>query len=156
MEWRQQNIDRVSIKGRKRYRAKKDHILSKTKAWQKANPHVTKQIGARRRARMWSATVGDTKEIAEWEKSWRSKPEVQCTYCKQMFPPNQCDSDHIIPLSRKELKPEHSLRNLTIACDWCNTSKHNRTVEEWNAVKLDRPTLPATAPVRAWSVPVVP
>lgn len=145
-EWRADNVDRTSIKGRKRYRAKKDHILVVTKKWQKANPHKTKQIGTRRRARLLGATIGDTKEIEAWEKDWRSKESVECTYCHQSFHPTGCDTDHVIPISRPEIGGVHALHNLAIACAWCNRSKGDRTVEEWEAVKLSHPNVTA-APV---------
>lgn len=138
-EWRKANIDRVSIKGRKRYRAKGPEILAKTRVWQKANPHICKQIAATRRARLKGATVGDTKAIAAWEKEWRSKDSVECAYCRQSFHPSECDTDHVIPISRPEIGGVHALHNLVPACDWCNTSKGNRTLEEWNAVKLQHP-----------------
>ena len=136
-EWREANIDKTSIKGRKRYRDKKDHCLAVSKKWRKANPEKYKQIGARRRARIKGVIVGDTKIIAAWEKEWRSKESAECAYCHQSFPPSDCDTDHVIPLTRGGA---HELSNLAIACWWCNRSKHNRTLEEWLAVKLDHPT----------------
>lgn len=147
-EWRAFNIDHNSVKNRKRYRAKKEHILGITKKWQKANPHAMKQIGARRRARLKGATVGDTKAIAAWEKEWRSKESVECAYCHQSFPPADCDTDHVIPLTKGG---PHELGNLAVSCWWCNRSKHNRTLEEWNAVKLEHPT--SACPTTSQSAP---
>lgn len=137
--WRDGHGDHISIKGRKRYRNKRDHILSLNLAWQKANPHAMKQISARRRARIKGSSVGDVKEIIAWEREWRSKTTAECAYCHQTFHPSDCDTDHIIPISRPEIGGVHALHNLTIACEWCNRSKKDRTVEEWNAVKLPHP-----------------
>jgi hypothetical protein len=53
-----------------------------------------------------------------------------CAYCGDVDGPHQID--HVLPLSRGGT---NDLDNLQVACKPCNTSKGDRTVEEWRAAK---------------------
>lgn len=53
-----------------------------------------------------------------------------CTYCKA---PNPRTVDHIVPSSRGGV--DHPT-NLTIACGSCNSTKGNRTPDEWRVARL--------------------
>jgi len=54
--------------------------------------------------------------------------DFRCTYCKTQTYDMQMD--HVIPLSKGGA---HCLGNVAPACGPCNQSKHDSTVEEWEA-----------------------
>lgn len=49
-----------------------------------------------------------------------------CVYCGRTEGQMHCD--HVVPLSRHG---SNELENLVTACQWCNTSKRDKTPEEW-------------------------
>lgn len=51
-----------------------------------------------------------------------------CYYCREELY-GQYDVDHVIPLSRGG---SNGVDNLVIACAFCNRSKGNKLLEEWN------------------------
>ena len=53
---------------------------------------------------------------------------MTCTYCGQIA--NQID--HVIPVTKGGL---HTIKNLVPCCKSCNSSKGNKTVEEWQKTK---------------------
>jgi 5-methylcytosine-specific restriction endonuclease McrA len=54
-----------------------------------------------------------------------------CAYCKKYS--ESYDVEHIVPLSRGGL---HDIENITVACPSCNRRKGNKTVEEFNAMRM--------------------
>jgi 5-methylcytosine-specific restriction endonuclease McrA len=51
-----------------------------------------------------------------------------CHYCNKPIPPERRTADHIIPLSKGGL---HHPDNMVMSCGSCNSSKSNRSVEEF-------------------------
>ena len=70
------------------------------------------------------------------EKRWLyGKQEGRCAGCRELMPPKNLTTDHIIPRS----KGGHShLDNYQLLCGWCNSSKGNRTQEEFLASLRER------------------
>lgn len=66
--------------------------------------------------------------IKAWRKQWRAASSVICHWCRQIFSPDDCHADHVIPLSRSG---RHDLSNLVIACAKCNFRKNARMPEVW-------------------------
>lgn len=58
----------------------------------------------------------------------------RCFYCGILLRHHHVE--HVIPISRLELRPTNSIDNLALTCPLCNYSKNNRTPEEW----INRPT----------------
>lgn len=98
------------------------------KAWESRNRHVIRMHIALRRAREVAATIGDPKEIAAWEKEWKSRPTNICEWCQCETPTEFCQSDHAEPLTNGGA---HHLSNLVIACKWCNFKKRNKPLSVW-------------------------
>lgn len=54
--------------------------------------------------------------------------QTLCTYCEKDTPEDKRTVDHVVPLAKGGL---HSSSNLVMACRSCNSSKQERTLEEW-------------------------
>ena len=117
------------IRNRRRRLLKGDEIKAYTKRYHELNPHVHKAAKARRKARLYNATVGDVSLIAKWEKSWKRKRTVTCFWCNEMFNPKSCHTDHISPISKGGA---HAVENLCISCAPCNLRKQAKTTDDWN------------------------
>lgn len=146
--WREANKEQQQIQRKKSYEEKRAHHLAekriyylknreKLRAAAKLNRHIHRKNEDIRRARKFNATVGDTKVITAWENRWRLKRRVRCYWCECEFDPKEAHRDHVIPLAKGG---EHSLSNLVISCGSCNSRKHARTLEKWNA-ELAQPAL---------------
>lgn len=59
--------------------------------------------------------------------------DFRCTYCNSQ--PHRLQMDHVFPLAKGG---PHCLSNVTPACARCNQSKHDSTLEEWEARKVRR------------------
>jgi 5-methylcytosine-specific restriction endonuclease McrA len=78
-----------------------------------------------RRALKMTASVGEiiTKEV---RRQIIQEHGGRCTYCK--VETEFLELDHVVPLTRGG---KHARSNLVPACRACNTSKNNRTLDEW-------------------------
>ena len=54
---------------------------------------------------------------------------AKCTYCQKELTFREIKIDHKIPVSRGG---ETTFENLTVACQWCNSEKGMKTVEEYD------------------------
>jgi|688.fasta_scaffold569873_1 5-methylcytosine-specific restriction endonuclease McrA len=95
---------------------------SSGRATQSANRHI-------RRARKVAATIVDPRAIYVWEKQWRAAKRVKCYWCNKRVAGNKAHMDHIQPLARGGA---HSIENLCISCQPCNSRKHAKPLPEWN------------------------
>lgn len=121
----------------KRWREKhKKQIRERTQKWYKENSHIAIAGAKRRYYRQRNATIGNTKPIAAWENQWKLKKKVVCYWCRKMFNPINCQSDHIVPISKGGV---HSIENLCIACQPCNSQKHAKPVAQWVS-EISQPT----------------
>lgn len=131
--YRQANLKRFA-----EYRERRrDEMRAYQKAYRKAHPEKARASWQLRRARKMGATIGDKKLITKWEKAWRSKPFVNCYWCRGRFPAKKCHADHIIALDKKG---QHTVENLCISCQPCNNKKNTKSLETWNA-NLSEPVL---------------
>lgn len=136
-EYRQKNKERRHETSTKWRKANWERHKQTRKAWAEKNRHVIRMHIALRRAREISATIGDPKEIAAWEKEWRSNPTNICEWCRMETPTEFCDVDHAEPLS---LGGPHNLDNLVISCRSCNNRKRNKPLEKWLEILGREPT----------------
>lgn len=77
----------------------------------------------------------------------RKRQGDNCCYCgvemdfqrgsKGAISPFRATLEHILPISRGG---GHTWQNAALACHACNTSKNNKTVDEWSRWKLEQPT----------------
>ena len=135
--WRETNRDRVNLCASKNRRVNVTKYREVQRRYRVSHPdagRIAKQV---RRARKLNATVGDTKEIAAWEKQWRSRKVNTCHWCKRKCRTKDCHADHVVALSRGG---EHSLSNLVVSCAKCNQKKNCKPPEVFNK-QLDQPLL---------------
>lgn len=139
-------LKQTNERSKARYQSKKIEILKYRKEWAARNKSKVKQLAQRwyadnkhrakansdaRRARRVNATIGDTKQIARWERRWKKQPKVRCYWCGINVNPDKCDTDHIVALA---LGGAHEIGNLCVSCSTCNNQKHAKPVSEWNKV----------------------
>lgn len=127
-EWYAANRDRLRLNGIMYRMSNKSKILDRVRRWRKENPERKRVNDANRRARLMQAegrfTKNDVRQIY-------ANQNGRCAYC-QIGLNNTYHIDHIQPLSRGGSNyPD----NLACACPHCNTSKHDKTVEEWIATR---------------------
>ena len=119
------DLDRQKIRS-KVYRdnnGEKVRIIAKR--WSEANPARRSEYGSRRRARYVEAYVEDvTPYISQLTEIQKNK----CIYCVKSFDVVRFTIDHIIPLSRGG---KHAKENVQLVCGSCNSSKGNKTHEEY-------------------------
>jgi 5-methylcytosine-specific restriction endonuclease McrA len=147
-EWYRRNKDTLTVRRKANYEVIRDaHLAQKReyyiknrdaiRAKKKMNREPERRNEDIRRARKSGATVGDLRLIAEWEKRWRRKLLVRCYWCRSDIKPSVATRDHIVPLARGG---EHSVSNLVVSCGSCNSKKHARSLDKWNAT-LEQPVL---------------
>lgn len=108
--------------------ANKERYDASQKKWRDANMHILRKHIALRRARIMNATIGDPKEIAAWEKEWKSRETNVCEWCRMEVPTSICETDHAEPLINGGA---HNLDNLVIACKPCNNKKRGKPLSKW-------------------------
>lgn len=108
------------------YRDHRDIVLARTALWQRNHPDSVRASNSRRRARLANAD-GDFTE-AEF-RALCSEQDNRCSYCGEMEDLiGILVPDHMTPISRDG---SNNIDNITPACKHCNSSKGDKTVEEF-------------------------
>jgi len=129
-EWMAAHIARA-----KRDRLKPSHKAQRSRRERTPQARATRRSAkAKRRALKKGASIGDTKAIKAWVKSWRILKRVVCHWCNNKVKPNDAHIDHITPLAKGG---NHALTNLCVSCSKCNCSKGAKNPSEWNASLKD-------------------
>jgi 5-methylcytosine-specific restriction endonuclease McrA len=81
-------------------------------------------------ARQQGAPVGEPYTREDLAQMYEAQ-QGRCAYCEKPFNGNY-EIDHVVPISRGG--PD-CLRNLVLACRFCNNSKHNKMGEEFLAMR---------------------
>jgi len=121
-------IDCIKLRSQKTYIEEKEIYHERTRRWRAENPEANKSISRlsqyKRRATITANndnTVTDDFLIAVYT------TEI-CVWCHQYTEKKERTLEHIIPLSRGGY---HSIFNIEMACRSCNSSKTNKTLQEW-------------------------
>jgi len=105
--------------------ANPDKVRAIRRAWRAANPEMNRAINHNRRTRIKGNGGSYTKaEI----KAMRIAQAGICAYCAYLYDPEILTIDHIIPVDQGG---SSDISNICLACDRCNKSKNNRTLEKW-------------------------
>lgn len=142
--WRKfyhRNKDRMDADSRAKYQHNKPRVLATTKAWydankerkaataalwRQANPETVAAINSANRARRRNAPGRFVK--ADIDRLW----DEQCGICAAPHCDTplvvSCTVDHKQPLSRGG---SNWPTNLQLLCKPCNSSKHDKTMDEW-------------------------
>lgn len=122
--WRKVNERHLREYDRNRHQKNPQIKRARTRAWMKANPIKTR-INSHNRAAREKAIGGyfTVKDFSNMQHIQGGK----CAYCGRL---NQALTiDHIIPTTRKA--SSNDPWNLALCCQTCNSSKNDRTLEEW-------------------------
>lgn len=121
--------------GELRYKEKRDHILSVSRQWTRANLDKARFTAQRRIARKRSLPF--VFEDRDWDIALRYFNGC-CAYCgaQQSFW-SKLHADHYIPVSSSDC-PGTVPTNIVPACVSCNTSKNNKKAYQWMEHKFGK------------------
>lgn len=128
-EWHNANKERLSIKKKEYHQNNRDSIIKKAKEWASANPEKVKLLkrvaGGKRVKRI--------KELSDGTVTAESILKIQverllCPYCGKGLNQSNTHMDHMNPISKGGL---HSIKNLIMCCDTCNTTKNATLFDDW-------------------------
>lgn len=107
------------------YLKNKDKIKEYYKEWASKNRDVLRAVASefRHKREAWLRNNESTLTKKQIRELFSTHPF--CEYCGST---EKLTLDHIIPVSRGG---PNTLENVTIACKSCNSSKNNKTLEEW-------------------------
>lgn len=111
---------------RRWYRANRERFISYVREWKRLHPEKTAHYARRRRAaRTGAGGAHSTDQVLMLLEAygWR------CAYCGG---DGRLTIDHVVPLSRGG---SDSIDNLVPACGSCNSSKHDRTLLEFEGAR---------------------
>lgn len=107
---------------------KADHIDERReyhRAHRAAHPDYYRAANHRRRARI----KGNGGNVTAHELATkRASQHGLCFYCRMPHAPQALTIDHVIPLDQDG---PHIIANIVFACGVCNSSKRNRTPDQW-------------------------
>ena len=131
--WRQANKEKVNQQKREKYQRDREKLIERTNEWVRANPEKARANKALHEARRKGAegryTAADVKAIL-------IRQNGLCVYCRCDI--SECYTvDHIVPLSRGG---SNWVENIQLVCAPCNSSKNNRTHDEY--IKVLSPRIP--------------
>lgn len=136
-EWRKRNVSKIRAYTILNRQINGDVLRARSRENIKNNPGYYREYARRRRALILGVTVGDSKVIVKWEKSWKKKKLVVCFWCRESFSPKRCNTDHIFALIKGG---PHEIGNLCISCERCNKTKNSKLLKEWNG-EIKEPAL---------------
>ncbi len=113
-----------SIRAYKNYLEDREYILNRTKLWSKNNPDKKVEQSHRRRARLYGQTEFNFPN--DFVKLLRVSQNNKCAYCAR--DDIKLTIEHMLPISRGG---KHCFDNIILACTNCNSSKRDKTLEEW-------------------------
>jgi 5-methylcytosine-specific restriction endonuclease McrA len=121
--WQKENRDQL-VKGcRQYYQDNIEHCKAVSRKWAKEHPQEVRVMQQRRRSREMNAEIVDL-TAEQWMEILESY-EYRCAYCGEI---KKLTQDHVIPASRGG---NYTKSNIVCACRSCNSSKNDKTVEEW-------------------------
>lgn len=123
--WRDNNKERILLKSRANYHAKKEHYDNSRAEWRKKNRLKWNSYRRRRDIRKKENGI-----FLILNKEYRKLDNQLCFYCGSS---NKLTMDHIIPVVRGG---RHSVGNLLTACKSCNSQKGSKTIQEWRKLQL--------------------
>jgi len=111
-----------------------EKVRLKEAVYKHSHPEKAVVQNSNRRAFKYSNTpISDMLTSTEWL-AILAEADGHCAYCDKEA---KLTLDHVIPLSKGG---RHSKDNVVPACGHCNSSKGNKTLEEWNAKRLIQAT----------------
>lgn len=119
------NVEAMREKNRAYRAANPDVVREKKRAYSRANPDLFRIASQKRRARIKENGGTFTRE----ELSLMQLTQGGfCAYCQGQHEPDELAIDHVIPIKQGG---RHESANIVLACKSCNSSKNNRTPDQW-------------------------
>lgn len=106
-----------------------EKVAESQATYHRTHLEARRAIAEKRRAKYSNTPIDELLTSAEWL-AILAQADGHCAYCDKEA---KLTLDHVIPLSKGGT---HSKDNVVPACLHCNSSKGNRTLEEWNAKRL--------------------
>jgi 5-methylcytosine-specific restriction endonuclease McrA len=129
-----QNADRLNAARSAWDQDNHEKSIETHRVWRLAHPAASVLMDAKRRAAKCANTpIEDMLTSTEWL-AILAQADGHCAYCGKEA---RLTLDHVISLSKGG---KHSRDNVVPACGHCNSSKGNKTLEEWNAKRLKQLT----------------
>jgi 5-methylcytosine-specific restriction endonuclease McrA len=128
VKYREANLEKCKANITKWFKTNPEKARAKIRKWQKANPEKVAVSGSKRRTAKYASTpISEMLTSTEWL-AILAEADGHCAYCGKEA---KLTLDHVIPLSKGG---RHSKDNVVPACGHCNSSKKDKTLEEWNKV----------------------
>lgn len=130
-QYHEDNREYILSKNREYYQDNKEQILEWNRQYNKENPHIARQGGQRRKARVEKLPY--TLTVEEWD-NLKLYFDNSCAYCgmaeeKHLKKFNEIlHQEHFIALSNGG---EYTHNNIIPSCKSCNSSKGNKDFFEW-------------------------
>jgi 5-methylcytosine-specific restriction endonuclease McrA len=138
--YRASHLDEVRAKDRAYRRINSEKLKDYIRAWHVANREKTREskriayaknpyprLAANQRYRARVKGNGGDFSAAELN-AMRIEYAGVCAYCKGQHVVDDLTIDHVLPI---EQGGRHEAANIVLACGICNSSKGNRTPEQW-------------------------
>jgi len=125
-KWRKENSERAKATDGKWAKENPEKATAGHAKWNKVNPEKKAVKRNKRRAAKYGNTpISEMLTSTEWL-AILAEAGGHCAYCDKEA---KLTLDHVIPLSKGG---KHSKDNVVPACEHCNKSKGNKTLEAWN------------------------
>jgi 5-methylcytosine-specific restriction endonuclease McrA len=112
--------------------ANPERVFQAQRKYGKTHPEVSRINAEKRRAAKYANTpIEDMLTSTEWL-AILAEANGHCHYCDREA---KLTLDHVIPLSKGG---KHSKDNVVSACVHCNSSKGNKTLEEWRLIQAKK------------------
>lgn len=102
--------------GREHYKANREKVIKRTKAYSKANPEKTRIILQRYRSK--KASLPATLTISQWQETLETFRH-KCVYCGEGWK----HQEHLVPVAKGGGYTKH---NIVPSCAPCNHRKHSK------------------------------
>jgi 5-methylcytosine-specific restriction endonuclease McrA len=119
--YRERNVEAIREYQREWKNANQDQI----RAYRNANLDLFRAACQKRRARKKSNGGSFTEQELI---HMRLTQGGFCAYCQRKHDPDELTMDHIVPIKQGG---RHEAANIVLACPTCNSSKGNRTPDQW-------------------------
>lgn len=127
-KWAKENPEKATARVIKWRMVNSERNRAEIAKWKKANPDkVAVSFSKRRAAKYANTPISEMLTSTEWL-AILAEVNGHCAYCDKEA---KLTLDHVIPLSKGG---KHSKDNVVAACAHCNSSKGDRTLEEWKSV----------------------
>jgi 5-methylcytosine-specific restriction endonuclease McrA len=119
------NAEAILEKNRAYRAAHPDLVRERQRAYSRANPDLFRIASQKRRAQV--KENGGTFTRDELTLMQLTQGGF-CAYCQRQHEPDKLAIDHVIPIKQGG---RHEAANIVLACKRCNSSKNNRTPDQW-------------------------